>query len=133
MSRWRECDVKGMEAVTAQVLHCMRQWCTLAGKQVQEKRRGCCARLRAGMGVRDLRCGVELRSVPGCDAALVLLALGLRETCPSSTWGPAAGTGAQGVLGERGLGAPKPSFLEGIMGACVAGAGAGCGKGFGAL
>ena len=52
------------------------------------------------MGVRDLGCVVELRSVPGCDAVLVLLMLGLREGCVSLMRGPAADTGGQGVLGE---------------------------------
>ena len=99
-----------------------------------KKRRGCCAGLRAGMGVRDLGCGVELCSVPGCDVALVLLMLGLREGCLSLTRGPAADTGGQGVLGECGLGSPKPSYLEGGMFPCVADSrGAGCGKGFGVL
>ena len=48
------------------------------------------------MGVRDLGCVVELRSVPGCDAALVLLMLGLREGCLSLMRGPAADTGGPG-------------------------------------
>ena len=55
--------------------------------------------------------------MPGRDAELVLLVLGLREKAayPLS----AADTGVQGVLGGCGLGKPKPSPLEEVVSACV--------------
>ena len=72
---------------------CVRGACWPENKS--RKRRGCWADLRAGTGVRDLGCAVELCSV--------LLLLGLREG-RSLMRGPAADAGRQGVLGECGLG-----------------------------
>ena len=91
------------------------------------KRRGCCAELRAGTGVRDLGCEAMLCSVPGW-LLLSLLLLGLREGRLSLMRGPAAGTGGQGALGARGLVTTRPSLL-GDGGS----AGLECCKGFGVL
>ena len=121
---WCESDVKRLKAVAAHALHCVRQRSMLAG--------GCWAALRAGTGVRDLGCAVELCSVPGWLVSVLLLR-GLREG-RSLMRGPAADAGRQGVLGECGLGTTKPSLLVGEESTCLLGLrGLSSGKGFGVL